>query len=113
MSQIPITLTPTSGSGSGATVGKPPVVVGTDLFEMLRGPQGLPGTPGSAGGSSFTHTQSIALAVWTIPHNLGRYPSINVTDTLGRLIVPDVTYVDSNTVQVTHGVPLSGFAYCN
>jgi hypothetical protein len=113
VSQIAITLTPTLGSGSDSTVGKPPVVVGTALFEMLRGQQGLPGTPGSAGGSSYTHTQSIALAVWTIPHNLGRYPSVTVTDTLGRVIVPDVEYLDSNTVQVTHGVPLAGFAYCN
>lgn len=120
MAQIAITLAPAlsveltlAGVGSAATVGKPPSIVGTALFEMMRGPQGLPGVSGGAGGATYTHTQSIALAVWTVPHNLGRYPSVNVTDLLGRLIVPDVVYLDENVVQITHGLPLAGFAYCN
>ena len=66
-----------------------------------------------AAGTAYTHDQTIALSVWTVPHNLGRYPSVVVTDTLGQLIVPDVAYIDNNTVQITHGTPLAGFAYCN
>lgn len=120
MAQIAITLAPAlsvelslSGLGSTVTVGKPPSVVGTALFEMMRGPPGLPGASGGAGGATYTHTQTIALAVWTVAHNLGRYPSVSVTDLLGRLIVPDVAYLDDNLVQITHGLPLAGFAYCN
>jgi len=71
--------------------------------------------PSIGGGSvqSFTWTQNIALAVWTIPHNLDKFPSVTVVDTLGNLIYPDVSYVDSNTVQITHGSAFAGKAYLN
>jgi hypothetical protein len=62
---------------------------------------------------TYTHTQAIAAAVWTVAHNLGRRPSVAVTDHLGNQIWPDVRWVDDNLVQVTHGTPLTGFAYCN
>jgi hypothetical protein len=68
---------------------------------------------GSGGASTYTFTQASALATWTIPHNLNRYPSVTVVDTLGNVIVPDVSYVDSNTVQVTHGAAYAGKAYLN
>ena len=63
--------------------------------------------------TTFTWTQSIALSVWTIPHNLNKFPSVTVVDTLGNLIYPDVSYVDSNTVQITHGSAFAGKAYLN
>ena len=71
------------------------------------------GPPGPPGGMTYTHTQAIAAAVWTVAHNLGRRPSVAVTDHLGNQIWPDVRWVDDNLVQVTHGTPLTGFAYCN
>ena len=78
-----------------------------------QGPPGPPGPPGSAGGSGYVHVQSAALAVWTVPHNLGRYPSIAVVDHFGLLLTPDVQYIDQNIVQITHSVPTIGKAYCN
>lgn len=63
--------------------------------------------------TTFTWTQSIPLSVWTIPHNLNKFPSISVVDNLGNLIYPDVSYVDSNTVQITHGSAFAGLAYLN
>jgi hypothetical protein len=68
---------------------------------------------GSGGASTYTWTQDTATAVWTIPHNLNRRPSVTVVDTLDNVIVPDVSYVDSNTVQVTHGAAYAGKAYLN
>lgn len=69
----------------------------------------------SAGGSMTTYTwdQASALAVWTIPHNLGRFPSVTVVDGLGVKVEPDVTYTDANTVTVTHSAALAGKAYLN
>lgn len=81
--------------------------------ESKQGPRGIQGIPGPAGGATYTHTQSIAAAVWTVPHNLGRHPSVAVTDHLGNLVHPDVCYLDDDLVQITHGTPLTGFAYCN
>lgn len=68
---------------------------------------------GSGSTTTFTWTQSIPLAVWTIPHNLGRYPSITVVDTLNNTVYPDVSYTDNNTVQITHGSAFAGKAYLN
>ena len=63
MAQIAITLAPELsveltliGASSAVTVGKPPSVVGTALFEVLRGPQGLPGATVS------TYTAAVALS---------------------------------------------------
>jgi hypothetical protein len=75
--------------------------------------QGPPGPPGPGGGSTYTHTQAIPLAIWTAAHNLGRYPSVSVVDTLGRQVFGDVTWVDENIVQITHGGAIAGKAYFN
>lgn len=68
---------------------------------------------GGATASTFTWPQAIPLAVWTIPHNLGRYPSVTVVDTTGAKVEPDISYVDSNIIQITHGAAFAGKAYLN
>lgn len=65
------------------------------------------------GGTTYPWTQSIPLAVWTIPHNLDKYPSVTVVDTLNNKIEPDIKYLDENNVQITHGVALAGKAFLN
>jgi hypothetical protein len=95
----------------------PPVL----QLRLLRPPQELPadmanvivGKPGAPGGSTYTHTQSIAASVWTVAHNLGRRPSVAVTDHLGVEIYSDVRWIDDNLVQITHGNAITGFVYCN
>lgn len=85
-----------------------------EVIEILtEAEQGPPGPPGPGGGSTYTHTQAIPLAVWTAAHNLGRYPSVSVVDTLGRQVFGDVTLVDENIVQITHGSAIAGKAYFN
>lgn len=71
------------------------------------------GASSGGGNVSYTHTQSIAAAVWTAPHNLGRWPSVSVVDHLGNRVEPDVSYVDQNIVQITHGQPFIGKAFFN
>jgi len=51
--------------------------------------------------------------VWTVAHNLNRRPSITVVTNLDQRIEPDVTYVDANTVQITHAAAQIGKVYCN
>lgn len=92
-----------------------PVVVQAGVratLEVLQVHMGLRGEAGSAGGI-YSHSQSIAGAVWTVPHNLNRRPNVTTTDNLDRVIVGDVAYIDSNIVQITHGSALTGFAYCS
>lgn len=70
---------------------------------------------GGGGGTRYRHVQSTPAAVWTVPHNLGRWPSVSVTDNNGNLLASDVKYdpADNNILQVIHGAPYSGYAICN
>ena len=85
------------------------VVAQERLQVVTVGQQGPPG----AGDAGYTHTQSIALAIWTAAHNLNRFPSVTVVDNLGRRIEPDVSFVDADIVQISHGLALTGKAYFN
>lgn len=69
--------------------------------------------PGPGTQSTYTWNQGLALATWTIPHNLNRFPSVSVVDTLGNKVEPDVKWVDANIIQVIHGSAYAGKAYLN
>jgi hypothetical protein len=74
-----------------------------------------PGTP-SAGGTgdlNFIYTQASAAAVWTVPHNLAKYPSVTVVDSGDSVLLADVSYVDVNSLQVSFASATSGKAYLN
>ena len=64
----------------------------------------------------YVHVQESSRNVWTIPHNMGKYPSVSTfTDTGGRMdrIFGDVGYPSENTVTVTFSISVSGVAYLN
>jgi hypothetical protein len=50
--------------------------------------QGPPGPPGTlqvgTGDAFFSLDQQVALATWTVAHNLGKYPSVTVIDSTRR-----------------------------
>lgn len=66
-----------------------------------------------AGDAHYPHTQSVAAATWTIPHNLGKFPAVTVVDSAGTEVVGDVTHPDENTVVVSFTAAFAGRAYCN
>lgn len=80
---------------------------------VATGEQGPSGRPGTNGGETFQFEQEDPAAVWTVPHNLQRRPSVMVTDLAGNAVISDIRYVDDNIIQITHGRPVAGFAYCN
>jgi hypothetical protein len=88
------------------------VLQGSDLFvnggTIYGDGSGLTGVM-----KPYVHTQNAAASVWVINHNLGRWPSVTTTDTLGRPVFGDVQYVSNNQVTVTFSVALSGTAYLN
>jgi|SRR5215472_4120825 len=63
--------------------------------------------------ATFVFVQSTASALWSIAHNFGKYPSIEVVDSGGNLLWPDVDYVDANNISVSFANPTSGKAYLN
>ncbi len=60
---------------------------------------------------SYTHTQGADATVWTIEHNLGFYPSVNVFMSSGDVVEGAIEHQDTNTLTVTFSVAISGTAY--
>jgi hypothetical protein len=81
-----------------------------------QGPQGdvgPPGPMGPPGGASFTFQQDVPSALWSVTHDLNRFPSVTVVDTGGSEVWPDVHYLDAMSVDLAFGSPTTGRAYFN
>ena len=59
----------------------------------------------------YTHNQSVPSAVWNIPHNLGKFPSITVIDSANNVVWAEEKYVDSNNIQITFSSSFIGKVY--
>lgn len=59
---------------------------------------------------SYYHTQMIASAVWTINHNMKRYPAVTVIDSGGSTVIGQVAYTTLNQCVVTFVAAFSGTA---
>lgn len=86
-----------------------PWVILPGAFTDGGGTDPVPGT----GDLTFLHVQGTASAVWTITHNLGKYPSVSVLDTLHEEIEAEVDHLDTNNTVVTFAGPTSGSATLN
>jgi hypothetical protein len=71
------------------------------------------GGGGTGSDAFYSHNQPVASNVWTITHNLNKYPSVTITDSANNVIVGDVSYVDTNQLTVTFGSSFGGKAYLN
>ena len=81
----------------------------TTVIEVgVQGPRGPVGMD-----LTYVHEQLVASDVWTINHQLGKYPAITIVDSGGNLVAGDITYNDINTAVAHFSVPFGGKAYCN
>jgi hypothetical protein len=61
--------------------------------------------------TTFVHEQTIAASTWTITHNLGTNPDVEVSNAADTVVVfTEVNYVNANVVQVKFNTPQTGFA---
>lgn len=72
-----------------------------------RGPQGARGPAGAGGGTDFPQPAAL---VWTINHNFGYRPSVELIDASGREVDAEIQHLSANTVRVTFLVPTAGIA---
>lgn len=84
----------------------------------IQGPQGVAGPTGPVGPSgegdlNYTHNQTSPSTEWTITHNLGKFPSVSVTDSSGNLWQTEVDYLNQNSLIVRFSAAFSGKAYLN
>ena len=62
---------------------------------------------------TYVHVQTTSTAVWSIQHNLNKFPSVAVVDSSGSVVVGETVYIDNNNIQITFSSAFSGKAYCN
>ena len=63
--------------------------------------------------STYIFNQPTPSTVWTITHNLNRYPSVTVVDTAGTIIETETIYSTPNTIIINFNSANAGKAYLN
>lgn len=74
---------------------------------------GTTGAISSFADNHYVHTQSVASSVWSVAHNLGKFPSVTVIDSGNNVVFGDVQFIDNNNVIITFTSSFSGKAYIN
>lgn len=67
----------------------------------------------SSGDLNYVHTQPSAASQWNVSHNLGKRPSVVITNSSEQVVDAEVTYIDDNTVQIAFNTPFIGIAIFN
>ena len=93
------------------TVEATPTIVLTGVATGPQGPAGPTGATGASGSAStVVHDQSSASATWTINHNQGRYPSIDIIDSAGNHVIGDIKHDSVNQAVATFDNAFAGKA---
>ena len=61
----------------------------------------------------FVYSQTTPASIWTVIHNLGKYPAVTVVDSANTEVVGDIQYIDLNSFRITFSSDFSGKAFCN
>jgi len=67
----------------------------------------------AGGDARFVYTQPSPSASWSVAHNLGKRPAIEVVDSAGTVVYGEYLYIDDNNVRLNFSAPFSGAAYFN
>jgi hypothetical protein len=65
------------------------------------------------GDKNYVHPQDQASAVWTVQHNLDKFPSCTMVLSTGQQGYGDVTFIDENELTITFASAETGRAYIN
>ena len=75
------------------------------------GPTGPQGPQGDPGIGAYIHTQDTATSTWTINHNLGFFPNVEIVDSAGSAVIGNYQFINANTLVATFRDPFAGKAY--
>jgi hypothetical protein len=78
----------------------------TVVTVTTAGPQG----PGGGAGAAYVHTQASPATTWTINHNLGFRPSVELLDSGSQEIDGDIAHPTINQTVVTLNPATAGLA---
>tara|TARA_R110000772_G_scaffold1053_1_gene3670 strand:+ start:318 stop:1001 length:684 start_codon:yes stop_codon:yes gene_type:complete len=62
---------------------------------------------------TFVFTQGVPATVWNISHNLGKFPSVSVTNNNNIVTNGEITYIDNNNLTCMFSAGFAGTAYLN
>ena len=62
---------------------------------------------------TFEFDQGQPALVWTIQHNLDKFPSVTVVDTANTVVNSQVNYIDKNNITINNTAQFAGKAYLN
>lgn len=102
------------GAGGRESLTADTMVMSSEPFSLTVGLPGPQGPPGPSGAAFYEHVQSTPLQVWTVAHNLGHYPDVNVYTAGGVLIeTPEVANLSVNVLEIRFSTPFAGTARLN
>lgn len=61
----------------------------------------------------FVYAPELPSTVWTVNHQLNKYPSVTIVDSTKQQVFGDVQYTDLNQLIITFNIPYMGVAYIN
>ena len=70
-------------------------------------------SPQGGSDKNYVHTQNIPALLWTIIHNLNKYPSVTVLDTSKTEVEGEVRFIDTNTLELHFSAEFAGSATLN
>lgn len=59
----------------------------------------------------YIHNQIASSAVWTINHNLGKYPAVVVVDSGDNVVIGNIQFPTTNQIVITFSGAFSGKAF--
>lgn len=62
---------------------------------------------------TYVFVQSVPSTIWTITHNLNKYPSVSVVNINNVTMYGEITYLSPNQLQIEFSAGFSGKAYMN
>jgi hypothetical protein len=60
----------------------------------------------------YVHKQTTLSKIWTVQHNFGYVPSIDIIDSSGTIWLANITHIDLNTAIIEFGHDMVGDAIC-
>lgn len=62
---------------------------------------------------TFIHDQIASSNIWIINHPLKKFPSVDIIDSGGNLVVGDINYISDSQITITFSSDFSGKAFLN
>lgn len=106
--QIVAVATIAQPQGAAAAVAREQAPVA--IVVAAQGPAGPQGPPGAV--QRYVHPQTAPSALWTVTHNLGARPNVDVLTVGGLRMIAAVVHLSDNVCQVVLDDAVAGQAIC-